>query len=100
NAQTMIPQGLENKALDYFCNNISKIKPELARSNIKFTGYTFARASNVFEIANCLRDIKLIKDSIPNVELLDSLKELNAKRQFQEVKIEAKCSFLKKRIFA
>ena len=97
-AQSKIPQGLESKALNYFCNNISKIKKGIAENKIRFTSYTMGKPSNVYELADCRGDIKLIKDSIPNAALLDSLKKLNAGYQHQKIKIESSCPILKKRI--
>src|SRR5690606_28816999 len=82
------------------CKNISTIKKGLAENKIRFTGYTIGKVSNVYELADCIGDIKLIKDSIPEVELLDSIKKLNAGYQLQKIKIEPSCPILKKRICA
>jgi hypothetical protein len=99
-AQSTVPQGLERKALNYFCDNISNIKKGLSDNKIRFSGYTIGKVSNIYELADCIGDIELIKDSIPNVEVLDSLIELNERYQYEKIKIISSCPILNKHIYS
>jgi hypothetical protein len=99
-AQYQAGRELETKAIHYFCNNIAIIKEKVTTKPIRFSGYTLAKASNVYEIADCFGDIKLIKDSIPNKLELDSLKKVNDLVPQHKIKIKAKCSIFTKNIFS
>lgn len=90
-AQAITTLGLENKALDYFCAHIGNIKKDFTYTKVKFNGYTTGKASNIYEIANCVGDIKLIKDSIPNGKVLDSIKMNYAEKQYRKMKVNSDC---------
>lgn len=100
NAQEL--NGLEQKAVDYFCNNVTEIKKGLIDYNIRFKGVTNGNPSRVYKIADCVGDIRLIKDSIPNKIELDSLENCYESKVYKKISIELpeECSFLKKNVFA
>lgn len=100
NAQTKL--NLEEKALAYFCDNITEIDSKLNDCNIRFTGRTTGKLSRVYNIAECLGEINLMKNEIPNELELDGLTAINcsAKRNAINLSRPSKCSFLKKYIFA
>lgn len=100
NAQEL--KGLEQKAVAYFCNNVTEIKQGLIDYNIRFKGVTTGKPSRVYKIADCVGDIQLIKDIIPNKIELDSLENYHESIEYEKISIELpeKCSFLKKNVFA
>lgn len=93
---------LEDKALSYFCNNISQVESKLIDYNIRFSGRTTGELSRVYNIAECLGEISLIKNDIPNELELDSLTAINTKVEKNVIALSKLpgCPFLKKRIFA
>jgi hypothetical protein len=93
---------LEQKAVAYFCNNVTEIKQGLIDYNIRFKGVTTGKPSRVYKIADCVGDIRLIKDSIPNKIELDSLENYHESKVYEKISIELseECSFLKRNVFA
>jgi hypothetical protein len=89
---------LEEKALIYFCNNIESINKNLNDYKIKFSGKTTGRASNVYDIADCIGSISLIRDSIPGENILDSLKDYHKRLNLEPKKVNFTCNALQKRI--
>lgn len=85
-SQECMNNKIEEKAIDYFCNNIELIIPGLDKSIIRFSGKTKGTPSSVFNIADCIGEINLLKDSIPNKCSLDSL--YNALSAYNYAKIE------------
>lgn len=100
--QAQVSKELEKKAVTYFCSNVAQIKKELADYNIRFKGHTTGKPSSIYKIADCIGDISLIKDSIPNEIELDSLTKLNESKRYDIIATRPpqKCGFLKKRVFA
>lgn len=96
------PYFLEQKALLYFCQNVKDINKNLIDFNVRFNGKTTGKPSSLFNIADCLGDICLIKDSIPNKNELDSLSKANKHKTYPVVSIgyPINCEFLKKHVFA
>ncbi len=90
---------VEYKAIEYFCNNIDSIIPSLEMSNIRFSGKTKAVPSSVFNIADCIGEINLLKDSIPNKVFIDSLDKILNTINYPEIKIGRKCFKSTNRIF-
>lgn len=70
----------EEKALSFFCDSIVKNDKEIKKMRIYFKGYLSDKPSSIFNIANSLGDIHLLKDSIPNRVYLDSLENSNKKK--------------------
>ncbi len=70
-AQTILT--LESEAVAFFDKNVSKIDRDIPNSKVIFPHITEEKNANVYELANIIGDIKLIKDSIPDKIYLDSL---------------------------
>ncbi len=87
---------LEQKAVIYFCENIEKLN----NYNISFGGMTAGVGGNIFDIAHCVGDIHVIKDSISNREELNNIQKQIDSTCFEkkEINIE-KYNFFKRRIF-
>jgi len=100
NAQANL--SIENKAVTYFCSNINQINNKLIDYNIRFKERTTGKPSRVYDIADCFKEISLIKDSIPNESELDSLKAVHTTYEKDVISISRplKCTFLKKVVFA
>ncbi len=64
---------LEQKALNYFCENLIVIDSTLINDNIKIEEGNIKKYSKAYDIAYCLKDINIVKDSIPAKKYLDSL---------------------------
>ncbi len=92
--------GLENKAVKYFCEHISEINKDFIDTKIRFKGYTLEKYSRVYKIASCESDINLFKDSIPNKNYLDSLEQVYIIKEANKIKIEYLNKNLKRHIFA
>lgn len=99
-AQDFKSGDLEKKALKYFCENISEIKQTLTKNQIRFKGATIGKYSNVYDIADCKKDISLITDSIPDKLYLDSLNNFYKSKVVGPLTMNYECTFLKKKIFA
>jgi len=93
NAQEKI---LEEKALEYFCNNIYHINKEIVSVGIKFSGKVKGISSDAYDIAHCIGDINLLKDSIPISVFLDSLNNTNSKLKLETKAINSDCDLFKK----
>ncbi|MDP4280869.1 MAG: hypothetical protein Q8867_01840 [Bacteroidota bacterium] len=89
---------LEEKALIYFCNNVESINKNLNDYKIKFSGKTTGSASNVYDIADCIGSINLIRDSIPGGNILDSLRDYYKGLNLEPKKLNFTCNSLQKRI--
>ncbi len=92
----------EEKAVIYFCNNIKQIKKGLIDYSIRFKWQTTGYPSRLYKIADCVGDISLKQDSIPNKVKFDKLEKLISYRTFDVInitKVEG-CNFLKRHIFA
>jgi hypothetical protein len=89
----------EYKAIEFFCDNINSIIPGLEISNIRFSGKTKAAPSNVFNVADCIGEINLLKDSIPNKIFLDSLDQSFNTFNYPEIKTGRKCFISTNRLF-
>ena len=89
---------LEEKALIYFCNNIESIDKSLNDYKIRFSGNTTGSASNVYDIADCIGSINLIRDSIPGENILDSLRNYHKRLNLEPKKLNFTCKALQKRI--
>lgn len=87
---------IEEIALKYFCENVLPNEPSINKLKIGFSGYTNGKPSQIYDVANCLRDIDLLKDSIPNENLLDSLESMYTKNQYNIIKVMPKCKRLSK----
>lgn len=98
NSQT----NLEAKALTYFCENINSIEQKLVDYNIRFSNQTTGKTSSVYNIANCLGDIDLLTNRIPNEAELDSLTAINDTKNAGIITIHPSpnCTFLKRHVFA
>jgi hypothetical protein len=89
---------LEEKALMYFCNNIESIDKNLNDYKIRFSGNTTGSGSNVYDIADCIGSINLIRDSIPGENVLDSLRDYYKSLNLKPKKINFTCKALQKRV--
>jgi len=87
---------LEERALVFFCENISQIKEGIIDYNIKFSGRIMGKSSDVFDIADCLGDISLIENNIPDIDGLDSLSTVNKKLIISSKHLKYDCGFLRK----
>lgn len=90
---------LEEKALRYFCDNINNIQKGLTVYNFQFSGKTEGVASDIFDIADCIGEISLIKNEIPNEAYYDSINKLNNQNRLPKKAIIIKCSFIKRITF-
>jgi len=96
-----IDKVLTQKAITFFCENISIIDKDLSEQKIKFDRYSNGMASKVYDIAYCTGDIDLIRNEIPNKLELDSIEiHYSNKQCYQNISVEFCKSLLKKRIFA
>jgi hypothetical protein len=89
---------LEEKALEYFCNNIKQINKDIVDLKIKFSGKTQGLASDAFDIADCIGKISFIKDSIPNASFLDSINNINSNSSLKAHPLVSDCEFFRKRV--
>lgn len=83
---------LEQKAVDYLCNNIADIKRETNIEVIVFSRKTHGISSFAFDIANCFGEINYLKDSIPNQTELDSIDKANSMLTFKTKPLKCFCS--------
>lgn len=86
-AQVPSPNIIEEKAVNYFCNYVLKDVTQISQSKIWFNGATNGKPSNIYDVANCLGDINLFKDSIPNKAYLDSLEQKYSQTKSNVIKI-------------
>jgi len=98
-SQQIMSIKFEEKAIDYFCNNIDSIIPNMDKSKIRFNGKTKGAPSSVFNIADCQGEINLLKDSMPNSYFLDSLYKVFSTFNYPKIKINKKCLKSNKFIF-
>lgn len=96
-SQITNPINIEEKAVDYFCNHVLINEPQLNKLKIYFDGVTNGKPSNVYDVAFCLGDINLFKDSIPNKIYLDSLEQEFSQRKMNVIKINNRYKQLSKR---
>ncbi|WP_353334311.1 hypothetical protein [Bacteroides sedimenti] len=96
-AQTYNAGVVEESAVKYFCDNVLKKEARINQLKIQFNGATNGKPSNVYDVANCLEDINLLKDSIPNKEYLDSLERKYFQIKSNVIKISSKCERFSKR---
>lgn len=94
--------GPEKRAVIYFCTQVAKAERGLTDFNIRFKGSTTGKPSRVYKIADCIGDISLIKDSIPNRTQLDSLENFYEENTYKIIPIDipVECKFLKRRVFS
>lgn len=91
---------LEEKAIDYFCKNFEKINKEAIAFDVKFSGKTLGISSDAYDIAHCIGDINLLKDSIPISVFLDSLNNMNSKLKLKAKTIKYDCDLFKNKFFS
>ena len=89
----------EEKAISYFCIDIIEQIPLLKDVDIVFKGHTNGRPARIYDVADCLGNINLIKDSIPNRKFLDNLENELSKIEFNKRKIDVTCNKFKKNVF-
>lgn len=99
-AQVPNPNIIEEKAVNYFCDYVLKDVTQIRQFKIWFNGATNGKPSKIYDVANCLGDINLFKDSIPNKAYLDSLEQIYSQTKSRVIKITPmnKC-FSKRSIF-
>lgn len=90
-------EDLESKAVEYFCKNVLKIDPSLKGMDIIYNLVVEARPSKVYDVADCMGDINLLKDSIPNAVYLDSLEQAYIANQYSRKYLRLSCSLFKKK---
>lgn len=96
-AQVTNPVTIEEKAVKYFCDQVLITETLINQFKIQFDGATNGIPSKVYDVANCLGHINLIKDSIPNKIYLDSLEQEFSQRERTVIRINAGCGQLSKR---
>ncbi len=84
-------RNLEDKAVLYLCDSILKQDEQLSNIRINFKGCTNGKSSKIYDIADCIGDINLIKDSIPNRVYLDSLEREFTKKRYSKKRIANTC---------
>lgn len=89
----------EEKAVSYFCIDIIEQIPLIKDVDIVFKGHTNGRPARIYDVADCLGDINLIKDSIPKRKFLDNLEKELSEMEFNKRKIDVTCSKFKKNLF-
>lgn len=77
---------ITSKSYSFFCNNIMKNDSILMSIDIYFDGIANKQVSDIFYIADCLNDISLIKDSIPNKKKLAKIDKKAKKQKSKKVK--------------
>lgn len=87
---------IEEKAVKYFCDQVLTKETPINKLKIQFDGATNGKPSKVYDVANCLGDINLLKDSIPNRIYLDSLEQKLSQRKRTVIKISTRCEQLSK----
>lgn len=87
------------KAMSYFCSDVVVDISVLENIDIVFKGYTNGYPAKVYDVADCLGDVNLIKDSIPNRQILDDLEKELSEMKFNKRKIDVPCDRLKKKVF-
>ena len=95
-AQTTDHSTIEEKAVKYFCDHVLIKEKQINQLKIQFDGATNGKPSKVYDVANCLGDINLLKDSIPNRIYLDSLEQKLSQRKRTVIKISTECEQLSK----
>ncbi len=75
------------------------INDNTSGNNWRFSGKIKTTPSNVFNIADCIGEINLLKDSIPNKVFIDSLDRIFNTINYPEIKIGRKCFKSTNRIF-
>ena len=93
-AQITSHSTIEEKAVKYFCENVLTKETQINQLKIQFDGATNGKPSKVYDVANCLGDINLLKDSIPNKIYLDSLEQQLSQRKSSVIKINTRCELL------
>lgn len=88
----------EEKAISYFCTDIIKEISVIENIDIVFKGYTNGHPAKVYDVADCLGDINLIKDSIPIRHILDDLEKKLSEMKFNKRKIDIPCDRFKKKV--
>jgi len=78
---------IEEKAVNYFCDYVLKDVKQISQSKILFNGATNGKPSRIYDVADCLGDINLFKDSIPNKAYLDSLEQKYSQTKSRVIKI-------------
>lgn len=95
-AQVTNPSAIEEKAVKYFCDYVLIKETRINQLKIQFDGATNGKPSKVYDVANCLEDINLLKDSIPKKIYLDSLEQEFSQRKRTVIKISTGCEQLSK----
>ncbi|MDR2036495.1 MAG: hypothetical protein LBQ60_01080 [Bacteroidales bacterium] len=88
---------LEQKAIDYFC--ILDLHMKISDDIIKFSGKTEGKFSRIYQVAHCIRDINLLKDSIPNQLELDSIDSVNKSKltTVKRILLPENCIFIQRK---
>jgi hypothetical protein len=86
----------EMEALKYFCINILKNEKVFENQEINFDYKTEGKPSYVYYIADCIGEINLFKDSIPNRHYLDSIENVLNDKTYKVLRISYRCHCLKK----
>lgn len=97
NAQVINHDTIEEKAVRYFCDQVLIKETRISQLKIQFDGATNGKPSKVYDVANCLKDINLFKDSIPNRVYLDSLEQKYSQTKSNIIKISTRCEQFYKR---
>ncbi|MFT4223741.1 hypothetical protein [Dysgonomonas sp.] len=88
NAKEIINSDVTKKSYTFFCDSIMKNDSILASIDIYFDGIANKQVSDIFYIADCLNDISLIKDSIPNKKELNKLERKQKKSKINPMLLE------------
>ena len=93
-------KSLEQKALDYFC--ALNLNNKISNNYIRFKGKTTGRSSRVYQVANCMKYINFMRDSISNSFELDSINKLNRSKPTNVIPLDLpeNCTYLKRKICA
>jgi hypothetical protein len=93
-AQERKIDSLEFKAVQYFCNNWDKFEIDISKIYVVFNGYSSGYPSNIYDIAQCEKDINFLKNFIPNKAELDSLDKKYQSQSYKYSVIKYHCNFL------
>jgi hypothetical protein len=98
--QITSPNTVEEKAFKYFCDQVLLQETRINQFRIWFDGSTNGKPSKIYDVANCLKHINLLKDSIPNKAYLDSIEQKYAQTKSNIIKISTPCKrFSKQTLF-
>lgn len=91
-AKNIINSDITNRSYLFFCDSIVKNDSSLVSMEIFFDGIANKQISDIFYISDCIGEISLIKDSIPNKKELNKLEKKHRKTKVNPLVLDIKSS--------